>query len=129
VHDTIGTVQVTALGMFGRGGFAIAAPTLASLAVMVGGISASPVEIDGHVETLDLLDRAATIDHNVVDGAPATRFAADLSQVMQRAAILPSGHPNWRRERTTIRAATATATQQKGRGLSALSAGAGAADS
>ena len=33
-----------------------------------------------------------TIDHNVVDGAPATRFAADLRRLMQTAAALaPAG--------------------------------------
>lgn len=84
VHDAIGTVQVTALGMFaGGGGFAIAPPTLASLAVVVGGISS--LQVDGHVETLDQLDLTVTIDHNVVDGAPAARFAGDLRQIMQRA--------------------------------------------
>ena len=89
VHDAIGTVQVTALGMFaGGGGFAIAPPTLASLSVVVGGISSSPVAVDGHIETLDLIDLTVTIDHNVVDGAPATRFAADLRQLMHRAAAL-----------------------------------------
>jgi pyruvate/2-oxoglutarate dehydrogenase complex dihydrolipoamide acyltransferase (E2) component len=91
VHNAIGTVQVTALGMFADGGgFAIAPPTLASLAVVVGGISKSPVEVDGHLETRDLLDLTVSIDHNVVDGAPATRFAADLRQIMRRAAVLTS---------------------------------------
>jgi pyruvate/2-oxoglutarate dehydrogenase complex dihydrolipoamide acyltransferase (E2) component len=88
VHDAIGTVQVTALGMFAAGGgFAIAPPTLASLAVVVGGISSSSVAVEGHAVTLDLLDLTVSIDHNVVDGAPATRFAADLRQIMQRAAV------------------------------------------
>jgi pyruvate/2-oxoglutarate dehydrogenase complex dihydrolipoamide acyltransferase (E2) component len=85
VHDAIGTVQVTALGMFADGGgFAIAPPTLASLAIVVGGISTNPVEVDGHIETVELLDLTVTVDHNVVDGAPATRFAADLRRIMQR---------------------------------------------
>jgi pyruvate/2-oxoglutarate dehydrogenase complex dihydrolipoamide acyltransferase (E2) component len=88
VHDAIGTVQVTALGMFaGGGGFAIAPPTLASLVVVVGGISASPVAVDGHVETIDLLDLTVSIDHNVVDGAPATRFAADLRQILEHTGV------------------------------------------
>jgi pyruvate/2-oxoglutarate dehydrogenase complex dihydrolipoamide acyltransferase (E2) component len=85
VHDAIGTVQVTALGMFAAGGgFAIAPPSLASLAIVVGGISACPVEVDGHIETIELLDLTVSIDHNVVDGAPATRFAADLRRILQR---------------------------------------------
>jgi pyruvate/2-oxoglutarate dehydrogenase complex dihydrolipoamide acyltransferase (E2) component len=29
-----------------------------------------------------------TIDHNVVDGAPATRFGADLRQLLHTAAAL-----------------------------------------
>jgi pyruvate/2-oxoglutarate dehydrogenase complex dihydrolipoamide acyltransferase (E2) component len=89
IHDAIGTVQVSALGMFADGGgFAIAPPSLASLAVIVGGISSSPVEVAGHVETRDVLDLTVTIDHNVVDGAPATRFAATLRQIIQRPAVL-----------------------------------------
>jgi pyruvate/2-oxoglutarate dehydrogenase complex dihydrolipoamide acyltransferase (E2) component len=86
VRDAIGTVQVTALGMFADGGgFAIAPPSLASLAVVVGGISPGRGEVDGHVATVELLDLTVTIDHNVVDGAPATRFAADLRRIMQQA--------------------------------------------
>jgi pyruvate/2-oxoglutarate dehydrogenase complex dihydrolipoamide acyltransferase (E2) component len=90
-REAIGTVQVSAIGMFAAGGgFAIAPPTLASLAVVVGGISTRPVEVDGHLETIELLDLAVTVDHNVVDGAPATRFAADLRQIMQAWASLAS---------------------------------------
>jgi pyruvate/2-oxoglutarate dehydrogenase complex dihydrolipoamide acyltransferase (E2) component len=89
VHNAIGTVQVTAVGMFSDGGgFAIAPPSLASLAVVVGGISASPVEVDGHLESIALLELTVSIDHNVVDGAPATRFAADLRHIMERADLL-----------------------------------------
>jgi pyruvate/2-oxoglutarate dehydrogenase complex dihydrolipoamide acyltransferase (E2) component len=91
VHDAIGTVQVTALGMFADGGgFAIAPATLASLAIVVGGISTRLVDVGGHIATIDLLDLSVSIDHNVVDGAPATRFAADLRRIMQRAAVLTS---------------------------------------
>jgi pyruvate/2-oxoglutarate dehydrogenase complex dihydrolipoamide acyltransferase (E2) component len=88
VHNAIGTVQVTALGMFADGGgFAIAPPSLASLAVIVGGISPSSVEVEGHIETIELLDVTVSIDHNVVDGGPATRFAAELRQVLHRAVL------------------------------------------
>lgn len=91
VHRAIGTVQVTALGMYaGGGGFAIAPPSLASLAVVVGGISTNPMWVGGHIETIELLDLTVTVDHNVVDGAPATRFAAELRQIMQRAVVFAS---------------------------------------
>ncbi len=89
VREAIGTVQVTALGMFAHGGgFAIAPATIASLAVVVGGISTSPVVIDGRLEQREFLDLTVSIDHNVVDGAPATRFGADLRQIMQTSAVL-----------------------------------------
>jgi hypothetical protein len=66
VHDAIGTVQVTAFGNFADGGgFAIAPPSLASWAVVIGGTNANPV-----------------------DGAPATRFAAELSQILRRQVVL-----------------------------------------
>jgi pyruvate/2-oxoglutarate dehydrogenase complex dihydrolipoamide acyltransferase (E2) component len=88
VHNAIGTVQVTAVGMFADGGsFAIAPPSRASLAVVVGGISAGAVEVDGRIETIELLDLSVSIDHNVVDGAPATRFAGELRQILHRAVV------------------------------------------
>jgi pyruvate/2-oxoglutarate dehydrogenase complex dihydrolipoamide acyltransferase (E2) component len=83
VHLQTGTVQVTAVGMFaGGGGFAIAPPTLASLSVVIGGISERPRAVDGRVLVRDVLDLTVTIDHNVVDGAPATRFGAELRRSM-----------------------------------------------
>ncbi|MCU1613638.1 MAG: hypothetical protein JWO98_1178 [Frankiales bacterium] len=92
MHDAIGTVQVSALGMFADGGgFAIAPPSLASLTIVVGGISTSPVAVDGHIETIELLDLTVSIDHNIVDGAPATRFAADLRRTMQRPVLPRAG--------------------------------------
>lgn len=92
VHLSSGTVAVTAVGMFADGGgFAIAPSTLASVAVVVGGVSKRPSAIDDHVEIRDILDLTVTIDHNVVDGAPATRFTAELRRVLNTAALLAPG--------------------------------------
>src|SRR3954447_26785940 len=86
-HELTGTVQVTAVGMFaGGGGFAIAPPTLASLLVVVGGLSRRPRVVGEQVAVRDVLDLTVTIDHNVVDGAPATRFGADLRRRMEHPA-------------------------------------------
>jgi pyruvate/2-oxoglutarate dehydrogenase complex dihydrolipoamide acyltransferase (E2) component len=84
-HQLAGTVQVTAVGMFaGGGGFAIAPPTLASTSVVVGGLSRRPRVIGDEITVRDVLDLTVTVDHNVVDGAPATRFGADLRRRMER---------------------------------------------
>jgi pyruvate/2-oxoglutarate dehydrogenase complex dihydrolipoamide acyltransferase (E2) component len=78
-HGLTGTVQVTAVGMFaGGGGFAIAPPTLASLIVVVGGVSRQPRVVGDEIAVRDVLDLTVTVDHDVVDGAPAARFGADL---------------------------------------------------
>jgi len=68
--------------------FGIAPPTLVSLGVVVGGVGARPRAVDGRVEIRDVVDLTVTIDHNVVDGAPATRFGADLRRLVESAAIL-----------------------------------------
>ena len=83
-HELTGTVQVTAVGMFaGGGGFALAPPTLASTFVVVGGCSRRPRIVDDQIVARDVLDLTVTVDHNVVDGAPATRFGADLRRRME----------------------------------------------
>ncbi len=89
VHLASGTVQVTAVGMFADGGgFAIAPPTLASLVVVVGGLSKRPCAVGDRIEVRDVLDLTVTVDHNVVDGAPATRFGAELRRLLRTADVL-----------------------------------------
>lgn len=84
-----GTVAVTAVGMFAGGaGFAIAPLTLMSLQVVVGGMSQRPRVVGSQVEIRDVLDLTVTIDHNVVDGAPAARFGAELRRLIEDASIL-----------------------------------------
>jgi pyruvate/2-oxoglutarate dehydrogenase complex dihydrolipoamide acyltransferase (E2) component len=86
-HELAGTVQVTAVGMFaGGGGFALAPPTLASTLVVVGGISRRPRVVEERIAIGEVLDLTVTVDHNVVDGGPATRFGADLRSRMEHPA-------------------------------------------
>ncbi len=86
----VGTVSLTAIGMFGGGaGFGIAAPTLSTLGVVVGGISDQARVLDGEVTVRDIMNLTITVDHRIVDGAPAARFAADLRQLLETAELLP----------------------------------------
>lgn len=79
-----GTVAVTSIGMFGQGGgIGIGQPTTMTLTVVVGGISARPVVHEGEVAIREILDLTVTVDHNVVDGAPAARFVADLKDALE----------------------------------------------
>ena len=88
-RQQIGTVAVTSIGMFAGGaGYGLTPLTLMSLELIVGGISQQPRVINGHVEVRDILNLTLAIDHDVIDGAPAARFGADLRQVLETAAVL-----------------------------------------
>jgi pyruvate/2-oxoglutarate dehydrogenase complex dihydrolipoamide acyltransferase (E2) component len=84
-----GTVGISSVGMFGPGGgwgIPIAPPTLM---VTVGGIATKPRYIDGNLEPRELLDLTISVDHAIVDGAPAARFARRLTNLVQQADGLP----------------------------------------
>lgn len=92
LRQRVGTVAVTAVGMFaGGGGFGLTPLTLMSLEVVVGGMSQRPRVADGQIQVRDVLDLTLIIDHNVVDGAPATRFSAELRDLIESAAVLGAG--------------------------------------
>ncbi len=83
-----GTVAVTSVGMFGDGGgTGIGHPTIMTLSVLVGGRSERPRIVDGQIAARSVVDLTVTVDHAIVDGAPAARFAATLVDLME--------HPDW----------------------------------
>ena len=51
-------------------------------------VSQRPRVIDGQVTVRDMLDLTVAIDHNVVDGAPAARFAAEFRGLLESAAVI-----------------------------------------
>jgi pyruvate/2-oxoglutarate dehydrogenase complex dihydrolipoamide acyltransferase (E2) component len=89
IRRRVGTIAVTAVGMFGGGsGFGVTPLTLMSCEVIVGGMSQRPRVIDGQIQIRDILDLTLVIDHNIVDGAPAARFAAHLRELVETAAAV-----------------------------------------
>lgn len=78
-----GTVSVTAVGMFGQGGgWGIPIP-LYTLNLTLGGISWKPAVIDGQIVPREMLDLTLSFDHDIVDGAPAARFANRLKGLVE----------------------------------------------
>ena len=74
-----GTVVVSAIGMFGRGGgWGLGIVPMHTLGLLVGGIAEKPGVIDGRIEIREYLDLTISVDHDVVDGAPTARFAKEL---------------------------------------------------
>ena len=53
-----------------------------------------PRAIGDRIEVRDVLDLTVTIDHNVVDGAPAIRFTADLRRLIHTAAVPGTSCPS-----------------------------------
>jgi pyruvate/2-oxoglutarate dehydrogenase complex dihydrolipoamide acyltransferase (E2) component len=88
--DMAGTVAVTSVGMFGRGGGWAVSPTNYTLQVTIGGISRKPRLVDGELTTREFLDLTVTFDHDVVDGAPAARFVQRLGDLVEDAHGLPT---------------------------------------
>jgi pyruvate/2-oxoglutarate dehydrogenase complex dihydrolipoamide acyltransferase (E2) component len=79
-----GTTFISAVGMFGKGhsGWAVS-PTPHSLSLFAGGISTKPWVVDGRIVPRDILDLTILFDHDVVDGAPATRFVRRLIELIE----------------------------------------------
>ncbi len=76
-------VLVTAVGMFGKGGgWGIPKPSQ-TLTVTLGGIEKKPAVHEGAIKIRELLNLTLSINHDIVDGAPATRFANELISLME----------------------------------------------
>lgn len=88
LRDKSGTVSVTSVGMFGGGGgTGIGQPTIMTVTVLVGGRSMRPRVVEGEIVPRLVLDLTISVDHAIVDGAPAARFAATLTDLIE--------HPSW----------------------------------
>jgi len=87
-HMMMGTIGVTAVGMFGKsGGWPLPIPNVHPLAVAVGGISRKPFYVGegDELQPREMLDLTLMFDHDVIDGAPAARFSARLVELMESA--------------------------------------------
>ncbi len=79
-----GTCLVTSVGMFGQGsGWGFGFLPLHTLGLTVGGIAQKPGVIEGRIEIREYLSLTITFDHDIVDGAPAARFAQRLKELLE----------------------------------------------
>ena len=88
-----GTTQVSSVGMFGkRAGWGIAFLAYYSVGLLVGGIAEEPIAYQGKVALRECLHVTLSFDHDLVDGAPAARFAGTFSDLVESASALESEH-------------------------------------
>lgn len=82
-HKYSSSILVTALGMFFDGpGWGITMPNF-SLTIALGGISEKPGVVEGRIEIREYLNLTLSFDHDIVDGAPAARFANELKGLIE----------------------------------------------
>ena len=79
-----GTVGISSVGMFGKGhsGWGISNGSHV-LDLVVGGIARKPVEVEGKIALRELMNLTIIFDHDVIDGAPATRFTRKLIELIE----------------------------------------------
>ncbi|GHG43373.1 hypothetical protein GCM10012320_07530 [Sinomonas cellulolyticus] len=78
----LGVAGVNNVGMgTGAAGWALS-PGAGTLAVTIGGISTEPRLEDGLVVEREICRLTLTVDHDVIDGAPAARFTARLLELL-----------------------------------------------
>jgi pyruvate/2-oxoglutarate dehydrogenase complex dihydrolipoamide acyltransferase (E2) component len=79
-----GTVGITSVGMFGKehSGWGIYS-TLHSLDLVVGSIAWKPAVVEGRIEPREILNLTVVFDHEVIDGAPAARFARRFVELIE----------------------------------------------
>jgi pyruvate/2-oxoglutarate dehydrogenase complex dihydrolipoamide acyltransferase (E2) component len=79
-----GTCVVTSVGMFGQGsGWGVGFLPMHTLGLTVGGLAEKPGVVAGQIVIREYLDLTITFDHDIVDGAPAARFAQRLKSAIE----------------------------------------------
>jgi len=78
-----GTVEVSAVGMFGKGSSWGIPPAGPTLTIIVGGIGEKPGVVDGHIAIREYLSLTISFDHDIIDGAPAARFTQRLKDLIE----------------------------------------------
>jgi pyruvate/2-oxoglutarate dehydrogenase complex dihydrolipoamide acyltransferase (E2) component len=83
LRDMNGTVSLTAVGMFGNGGGWGIPVSNHTLQITLGGIAEKPAFTKGQLENREYLCVTISIDHDIVDGAPAARFIQRLKELVE----------------------------------------------
>lgn len=83
LKDMNGTVSLTSVGMFGNGGGWGIPVSNHTLQITLGGVAERPAIVNGQLENRENLCVTITIDHDIVDGAPAARFIQRLKELVE----------------------------------------------
>jgi len=77
-------VMVTAVGMFGKGTTAWGIPMANfTLTITLGPVAKKPGVFNDQITIREYLHMTVSIDHDIVDGAPAARFVQELRELIE----------------------------------------------
>jgi len=83
MKDAMGTVMITTVGMAGHARGWIVPFSMHPLCLAFGSLNAQPALYKGAIQKREILHLTVLIDHDVVDGVPAARFADDLAKRLE----------------------------------------------
>lgn len=83
-----GKIAVTAVGMYSTEPFWFIPHGTATVLVTVGSINHKVVEVDGQFVTREHLCLTVSFDHDIIDGAPASRFVNQLVETIKSGQLL-----------------------------------------
>jgi pyruvate/2-oxoglutarate dehydrogenase complex dihydrolipoamide acyltransferase (E2) component len=89
IQSTMGTVVISAVGMFmpRHAAWALGRANH-TVSVWLGSTVDRVCNIKGKLETRTMACITIDLDHDIIDGAPAARFVADVVEMIENAAIL-----------------------------------------
>ncbi len=90
-----GVISVTSVGMFCTGVTWLVPLSASTVAMAVGGIVKRPCSQNGEIVWHEHVCLTLSFDHDIVDGAPAARFCARLSEAIASGEVLTdAAHPS-----------------------------------
>jgi pyruvate/2-oxoglutarate dehydrogenase complex dihydrolipoamide acyltransferase (E2) component len=69
-------------------GWAVGIVPLHTLCLTIGGVTLKPGVVDGRIEPREVLAVTASVDHDIVDGAQAARFAKAVRELIEGGGVL-----------------------------------------
>jgi pyruvate/2-oxoglutarate dehydrogenase complex dihydrolipoamide acyltransferase (E2) component len=88
MQSMMGSVLVTSVGMGGRVKGWFIPKSMHPVCIGIGAVAPKAVVMNGGIEPREVLHMTILVDHDVVDGAPASRWIAALVKAMESGAEL-----------------------------------------
>ncbi|MFA7042963.1 MAG: 2-oxo acid dehydrogenase subunit E2 [Bacteroidales bacterium] len=83
-YKTMGNVAFTSIGMMGKVNGWFIPMSVLPICFGVSAITKKPVVVNDRIEVREVLKMTVLLDHDVIDGAPMTRFLSNLSENIEK---------------------------------------------